>query len=70
MWVVGVGRRLMMILHGVRAELSGSNFDFTRPRQLPAARDTMVLCAQEMNHLAGILPAVYAAFGGERQTGP
>lgn len=40
------------------------------PRQLPAARDTMVLCAQEMNHLAGILPAVYAAFGGERQTGP
>jgi hypothetical protein len=27
-------------------------------------------CAQEMNHLAGILPAVYAAFGGERQAGP
>lgn len=39
-------------------------------RQLPAARDTMVHCAQEMSHLAGILPAVYAAFGGERQAGP
>jgi len=34
-------------------------------RLLPAARDTLVHCAQEMNHLAGILPAVYAKFAGE-----
>jgi hypothetical protein len=34
-------------------------------RLLPAARDTLVHCAQEMNHLAGILPAIYAKFAGE-----
>jgi len=32
-------------------------------RQLPDPRDLMVHCAQEMNHLAGFLPAVYAQFG-------
>ena len=32
--------------------------------QLPAPRDLLVHCAQEMNHLAGFLPAVYAQFAG------
>lgn len=32
-------------------------------RQLPDPRDLMVHCAQEMNHLAGFLPALYARFG-------
>ncbi len=32
-------------------------------RQLPAARDLMVHCAQEMNHLAGFQPALYGALG-------
>ncbi|MEO3759052.1 hypothetical protein ABGB19_12285 [Mycobacterium sp. B14F4] len=31
-------------------------------RQLPDARDLMVHCAQEMNHLAGFLPALFARF--------
>ena len=31
--------------------------------QLPDPRDLLVHCAQEMNHLAGFLPAVYAEFG-------
>jgi hypothetical protein len=38
-------------------------------RQLPAARDTMVHCAQEMNHLAAILPAIYVKFTGEERGG-
>lgn len=29
------------------------------------ARNLMVHCAQEMNHLAGFLPELYEAFGGE-----
>ena len=33
-------------------------------RQLPDPRDLMVHCAQEMNHLAGFLPALYDRFGG------
>ena len=32
-------------------------------RQLPDPRDLMVHCAQEMNHLAGFLPALYDRFG-------
>jgi hypothetical protein len=32
-------------------------------RQLPDPRDLMVHCAQEMNHLAGFLPALYELFG-------
>ncbi|MBO0678538.1 hypothetical protein JRC04_13800 [Mycolicibacterium sp. S2-37] len=32
-------------------------------RGLPDPRDLLVHCAQEMNHLAGFLPAVYARFG-------
>jgi hypothetical protein len=31
-------------------------------RQLPDPRDLMVHCAQEMNHLAGFLPALYERF--------
>jgi hypothetical protein len=31
-------------------------------RQLPDARDLMVHCAQEMNHLAGFLPELFAQF--------
>jgi hypothetical protein len=31
-------------------------------RQLPRPRDLMVHCAQEMNHLAGFLPALYDRF--------
>lgn len=31
-------------------------------RMLPGARDTMVHCAQEMSHLAAILPAIHARF--------
>jgi hypothetical protein len=31
-------------------------------RQLPDPRDLMVHCAQEMNHLAGFLPELYARF--------
>jgi hypothetical protein len=31
-------------------------------RQLPDARDLMVHCAQEMNHLAGFLPELFARF--------
>ncbi len=31
-------------------------------RQLPAPRDLMVHCAQEMNHLAGFLPALFERF--------
>ncbi len=34
-------------------------------RQLPDPRDLMVHCAQEMNHLAGFLPAVHAQFTGQ-----
>jgi hypothetical protein len=30
--------------------------------QLPDPRDLLVHCAQEMNHLAGFLPQVYAEF--------
>jgi DAPG hydrolase PhiG domain len=33
-------------------------------RQLPDARDLMVHCAQEMNHLAGFLAALHGRFGG------
>ena len=32
-------------------------------RQLPDPRDLLVHCAQEMNHLAGFLPALYERFG-------
>ena len=32
-------------------------------RQLPDPRDLLVHCAQEMNHLAGFLPELYARFG-------
>ncbi|WP_086008406.1 DAPG hydrolase family protein [Mycolicibacterium vanbaalenii] len=32
-------------------------------RQLPDPRDLLVHCAQEMNHLAGFLPALHARFG-------
>ena len=32
-------------------------------RQLPDPRDLLVHCAQEMNHLAAFLPALYARFG-------
>jgi hypothetical protein len=32
-------------------------------RQLPDPRDLMVHCAQEMNHLAAFLPALYRRFG-------
>jgi len=32
-------------------------------RQLPDPRDLMVHCAQEMNHLASFLPALYESFG-------
>ena len=31
-------------------------------RQLPDPRDLLVHCAQEMNHLAGVLPALHARF--------
>jgi hypothetical protein len=31
----------------------------------PAARNLLVHCAQEMNHLAGFLPELYEAFGDE-----
>ena len=31
-------------------------------RQLPDPRDLMVHCAQEMNHLAGFLAALYDSF--------
>ena len=34
----------------------------TAARQLPEPRDLMVHCAQEMNHLAGFLPALYDSF--------
>jgi hypothetical protein len=34
-------------------------------RQLPDPRDLMVHCAQEMNHLAGFLPALFARFGSD-----
>ncbi|MGZ8801581.1 MAG: DAPG hydrolase family protein [Mycobacterium sp.] len=32
-------------------------------RQLPDPRDLLVHCAQEMNHLAGLLPELHARFG-------
>jgi len=32
-------------------------------RRLPDPRDLLVHCAQEMNHLAGFLPALYERFG-------
>ncbi|GAY18808.1 DAPG hydrolase family protein [Mycobacterium sp. shizuoka-1] len=32
--------------------------------QLPEPRDLLVHCAQEMNHLAAILPAIHAEFAG------
>lgn len=32
-------------------------------RQLPDPRDLLVHCAQEMNHLAGFLPALFERFG-------
>jgi hypothetical protein len=34
-------------------------------RQLPDPRDLMVHCAQEMNHLAGFLPALFSRFADE-----
>lgn len=34
-------------------------------RQLPNPRDLMVHCAQEMNHLAARLPAIYDMFAGQ-----
>ena len=34
-------------------------------RLLPDPRDLMVHCAQEMNHLAGFLPALYDRFGDQ-----
>jgi hypothetical protein len=37
-------------------------------RQLPDPRDLIVDCAQEMDHLADLLPALYGRFGdGWRQ---
>jgi hypothetical protein len=52
----------------VRAGLSGIRLanSVVRPvaaRQLPDPRDLMVHCAQEMNHLAGFLPELWAAVG-------
>ena len=35
-------------------------------RQLPDPRDLMVHCAQEMNHLAGFLPTLYARLAQDR----
>jgi hypothetical protein len=35
------------------------------PLTLTMAQELLVHCAQEMNHLAGILPDIYAAFGPE-----
>ena len=32
-------------------------------RQLPDPRDLLEHCAQEMNHLAGFLPELFARFG-------
>jgi hypothetical protein len=34
-------------------------------RQLPDPRDLLVHCAQEMNHLAGLLPDIYATFAND-----
>ena len=52
---------------GVRANLANRLTDAAvRPvaaRQLPDPRDLLVHCAQEMNHLAGFLPALYERFG-------
>lgn len=53
---------------GVRANLANRLTDAAvRPvaaRQLPDPRDLLVHCAQEMNHLAAFLPALYDRFGG------
>ena len=35
-----------------------------RAPHLPDPRDLMVHCAQEMNHLAGFLPALFERFAG------
>lgn len=52
---------------GVRTNFANRMADAAvRPvadRQLPEPRDLLVHCAQEMNHLAGFLPALYARFG-------
>jgi hypothetical protein len=52
---------------GVRANFANRITDAAiRPeadRQLPDPRDLLVHCAQEMNHLAGFLPALYERFG-------
>ncbi|RDH80374.1 hypothetical protein DVS77_00745 [Mycolicibacterium moriokaense] len=51
---------------GVRANLANRATDaVVRPvaaRQLPDPRDLLVHCAQEMNHLAGFLPALFDRF--------
>jgi hypothetical protein len=45
------------VVRPVASRILGANADY--------ARDLMVHCAQEMNHLAGFLPALYAQFGDE-----
>ena len=43
--------------------LADHAFRVLAARQLPEPRDLLVHCAQEMNHLAGFLPELYAEFG-------
>ena len=46
-----------LVVRPLASRILGASADY--------ARDLMVHCAQEMNHLAGFLPALYEQFGAE-----
>lgn len=62
-----MGGRQVTVRGGIR--LADNVIRPLADRQLPDPRDLMVHCAQEMNHLAGFLPDIYAAFAHPTQAG-
>ncbi|ODQ90600.1 DAPG hydrolase family protein [Mycolicibacterium holsaticum] len=55
-----MGGRHVAVRHGNR--LTDAAIRPVAERQLPDPRDLLVHCAQEMNHLAGFLPELFARF--------
>lgn len=63
-WLAGANIRPRGMPGGFGAALGRVAAKFS-PLTLTMAQELLVHCAQEMNHLAGILPDIYAAFGPE-----
>ena len=63
-WIAGENVRPKNISGGIGAAIGRTMGRLARPKAVEAA-DLLVHCAQEMGHLAAILPALYAEFGPE-----